>query len=236
MPELWSRSLDYSDFLVVVKDCVMEGPAGEARLVDALPRLNRERRSTVLAVLGDAQGPRGVDVLREALTGMDLDIDGRCAALLALAKRAGFDASADLAAHVVHPDESVRRYAMHALAVVGDDRAWEQVFTLLERILDRSVPGGDHLPMSSVHAAFEAMVAISYLVRYLAVDEDRLRKSRLVQLLRGRFDRLYAAEQAFLHQHWPGCEPSGPVPDSLSSPDPRSFVAWARQPLFGPVF
>ena len=233
MPVLWSRSLDHSGFLVVVKDCVMEGPPGEALLVEALPRLNQERRCTVLAVLGDAQGPRGVDALREALTGMNLDIDGRCAALLALAKRAGVDASADLAAHVVHPDESVRRYAMHALAVVGDDRVWEQVFSLLNQILARPVPCLDP-PMSAGHAAFEAMVAISYLVRQL--DDDGVRKSRLVQLLRGHFDRLYAAEQEFLHQHWPGCEPNGPMPDALSSPDPRPFVSWTRQPLFGPVY
>jgi hypothetical protein len=130
-----------ADFVTWVKDAVMDGPLGEARLVSALPELTTDQAQIVVAALGDAQGDLGTPALQRVLAGQSAPVDLRCAALLAVAKRAGVEASDVLAPHVAHRDEAVRRYAMHALAVVGDDRAWPAVFAELARILNRPGAG-----------------------------------------------------------------------------------------------
>jgi hypothetical protein len=89
--------------------------------------------------------------------------------------------------------------------------------------------------MLSVAAMHEGMVALTYLVRYLD-DPGGTRRRQLVGVIRTRFDRLYRTEQEFLTEHWPGCEPGGPDPGALVNPSPTPFVAWARDPLFGPVY
>jgi hypothetical protein len=162
LPDLWNPRLDEADFDTAVKDAVMDGPPGEVLLIEALPKLPGHRRTRVIAVLGDAQGPRGIHALRTVLAEAGLDTDSTCAALLALAKRAGVDASADLAAHLAHASGSVRGYAILGLAVVGDDRARTQALSLLIRTLDRPIRGyGQKTPMRSGHGLFDAMMIIT---------------------------------------------------------------------------
>lgn len=222
-----------AEFVTWVKDAVMEGPPGEARLVSALLELTVGQAQTVAAALGDAQGDLGIPALRQLLADRSAAIDLRCATLLAVAKRDGADASDVLASNLEHRDESVRDYAMHALAVVGDDRAWPAVFAALATILDRPAPVL-RMPMLSMSAAMAASVALTYLVRHLGGHPDR--KRQLLVRLRAAFDRLYPAEREFLALHWPDCRPSGPQVADVADPDARPFIAWARDPLFGPVF
>jgi hypothetical protein len=129
-----------ASFEVTVKDAVMEGPPGEARLVAMLDSLAGASKVLVVAVLGDAQGDQGPTALRSLLAAPQRSIDLRCAALLALAKREGAAASDVLAAHLTHAPAAVRDYAIISLAAVGDDRAWSQVHTILQRDLDRRSP------------------------------------------------------------------------------------------------
>src|SRR6266536_1861224 len=161
----------------------MAGPDGEVALVGALSDVSQSHRTAIVAALGDAQGQAGPDALREVLADADASTDTRCAALLALAKRDGVEASTELAGHLNHRSKAVRSYAMRGLAVVGDDRAWADAMRLLRRLLERPTPIDvrfhAQLPrrpvatvapadMPSLSAMFDAMVAITYLVRHLA--------------------------------------------------------------------
>jgi hypothetical protein len=224
---------DGDDFVGWIKDAVMDGPSGEARVVAGLPVMDAAQAHIAVAALGDAQGDRGIPTLRQVLAGRAVQVDLRCGALLALAKRAGADASDLFAIHLDHGDESIRFYAMHCLAVVGDDRAWPAAFAELTRILERPPPSV-RPPMNSFHAAFASSVAVTYLIRHLRGHPNR--KRELVAGLRASFDRLYPSERDFLAVHWPGCQPGGPDADDLPEPDPRPFVDWARDPLFGPLY
>jgi hypothetical protein len=78
----------------------MEGPTGEARLVQMLDSLAGAKKVMAVAALGDAQGDQGSAALRGLLAVPQRSVDLRCAALLALAKRDGADASDVLAAHL----------------------------------------------------------------------------------------------------------------------------------------
>lgn len=246
----WHRRRSDADFVAMVKDLIMAGPIAERELVAALPDVSAPRRLTVVAALGDAQGEVGPHALRQVLADPKATIDTRCAALLALAKRDGVGASPELADHLNHRSRSVRSYAMRGLAVVGDDRAWTTAIQLLRRLLNRPTP--THIPIHtpllnrpvstvappktpSLSAMFEAMVTITYLVRHLD-DPAAPRRDELVRLLRARFDRFHRPEQDFLIRYWPGCQPDGPDPQQLDNPDPAPFRAWARDPLFGPIF
>jgi hypothetical protein len=237
----------------------MAGTGGEVELVAVLSDACQSRRTMIVAALGDAQGQAGPSALRRVLADPKATVDTVCAALLALAKRDGVQASPELAAHLRHRSGSVRSYAMRGLAVVGDDRAWAAAMNALCRMLDRPTPthltvnaparftgipsaplagrspGLPPADMPSLSAMFEAMVAITYLVRHLN-DAADTRRGELVSVLRARFDRLHPPEQAFLIQYWRGCQPNGPDPKQLDNLDPAPFRAWARDPLFGPVF
>jgi hypothetical protein len=118
----------------------MEGPSGEARLVGMLGSLRGFDQVMVVAALGDAQDDEGIPALRSLLAAPQRSVDLRCAALLALAKRAGAEASDVLAAHLSRVPAAVADYAVIGLAGVGDDRAWSQVHTKLRRQLDRPPP------------------------------------------------------------------------------------------------
>jgi hypothetical protein len=109
----------------------MEGPTGEAHLVPMLDSLAGAKKVMAVAALGDAQGDQGSAALRGLLAVPQRSVDLRCAALLALAKRDGADASDVLAAHLTHTPAAVPQYAIIGLAAVGDDRAWSAVHQIL---------------------------------------------------------------------------------------------------------
>ncbi|MET7981715.1 MULTISPECIES: hypothetical protein [unclassified Streptomyces] len=216
-----------------LRDAVINGPAGEAELVTVLNDLPLSRQVFVVAVLGDAQGSAGPPALRSVLTAGGMPRDVRCAAVLALAKRCGPEASTDLAWALSARDAVLKNYAMLGLAGAGDARAWDQAFVRLRQILRRSgSPPGLHAQHLSVQS--QAVSAICYLGRHLDGAGGE-RTVRLVGEVRGRWDRLATAEQAWLTQMWPQCVPDGPPAGEAPPPLGRRLESWIRDPLFGPV-
>jgi hypothetical protein len=225
-----------ASFEAVVKDAVMEGPSGEARLVRMLDALAGPNKVMAVAALGDAQGDQGMGALRGLLAVPQRSVDLRCAALLALAKREGAAASDVLAAHLTRVPGAVRDYAVLGLAAVGDDRAWSQVYTILRRELDRPAPTFQPQRLMPGLKQFKVLTTVTYLVRHLSTSPaDRI--PQLVDTLRSRFTRLYVVEQDWLRTHWSGIGPDGTDPVRIDAPDPEPFRAWvADTQLFGPVF
>ncbi|TQJ92599.1 hypothetical protein [Streptomyces sp. SLBN-31] len=214
-------------------DAVMDGPAGEAELVAALNDLPLSRHVSVVAVLGDAQGSAGPQTLRHILSAEGMSRDMRCAAALALAKRCGPGASADLAQALAARDAVLKNYAMLGLAGAGDDSAWDQAFVRLRQILRRSgPPPGLRLQYLSVQSPVAS--AICYLGRHLDGAGGE-RSVRLVGEVRNHWDRLGTAEQVWLTEMWPGCVPDGPPAVAVLPPPGRRLQSWIRDPLFGPV-
>jgi hypothetical protein len=192
-------------------------------------------RVTVIAALGDAQGEEGIPALRSLLAAPPRSVDLRCAALLALAKRAGAAASDVLAAHLTGVPAAVADYAVLGLGGVGDDRAWPEIHTRLRRQLDRPPPTFQPLKITPGLKQFRALLTIAYLARHL-IGSPAERIPQLVATLRSRFDVLYHVEQDWLSGNWPGIAPDGPPPDQISPPDPAPFrsLVYATH-LFGPV-
>ncbi|SCF26580.1 hypothetical protein GA0074696_3918 [Micromonospora purpureochromogenes] len=213
----------------------MEGPPGEARLIGMLRSLHGFDKVMVVAALGDAQGDGGIPALRNLLAVPQRSVDLRCAALLALAKRAGAEASDVLAAHLTGVPAAVADYAIIGLACVGDDRAWSEVYTKLRRQLDRPPPAVQPREITPGLKQFQALLTIAYLARHLNGSPAE-RIPRLVATLRSRFDRLHQVEQDWLSEHWPAIAPGGPPPDQLTRPHQAAFrtLVYATQ-LFGPV-
>lgn len=225
-----------ASFEETVKDAVMEGPTGEARLVGMIDSLAGAAKVLAVAALGDAQGDQGPAALRRLLAVTNRSVDLQCAALLALAKREGTAASEVLAAHLTHASAAVRDYAIISLAAVGDDRAWPQVHMILRQDLDRPPPTAQPQQLIPGLKQFKLLTAVTYLVRHLAIaPADRI--PQLVSTLRSRFDRLYVVEQDWLSTHWPGIDPAGPAPDRINPPDPQPFRDWVSATrLFASVF
>jgi hypothetical protein len=229
-------TLTKGSFEATLKDAITDGPPGEAWLVQTLPSLRGFDQMIAVAALGDAQGDQGIPALRALLATPQRAVDLRCAALLALAKRARDDACDVLAAHVTHVPPAVADYAVMCLACGGDDRAWPQAHRRLRQQLDRPPPTVQPHEILLGMPHFRALFTIAYLARHLnAAPSERI--PRLVTTLRSRFDRLYAVEQDWLSQHWPGINPGGPRPTRLTAPDPAPFQALAKQSrLCAPVF
>jgi hypothetical protein len=136
----------------------MEGPAGEARLVELLDSVRGFSRVVVVAALGDAQGMQGIPVRRRLLATPQRSVDLRCAALLALAKRAAGAAASDVLTARLDGPPAVARYAAIGLAGVGDERAWSQVHLRLTRQLDRARPTFQLPEVLPGCAAFEVLI------------------------------------------------------------------------------
>jgi hypothetical protein len=228
------RHRELKIFYEALRDAVVEGPPGEAELVGVLGDLPASRHVAAVAVLGDAQGSEGPAALRKILKAPGASRDVRCAAVLALAKRCGQDASADLAQALSSRDGVVKDYAMLGLAGAGDDRAWDQAFARLRKILRRPGPAPgfslEHLSLQSPIA-----VAVCYLGRHVDGTAGE-RSVRLVRELRERWDHLGRAEQEWLAGMWPACAPGGPQVAEVRPPDGAGLESWIRDPLFRPVY
>lgn len=215
-----------------VRDAVMEGSAGDAELAAAMGDVPASRQVEIAAALGDARGDAGPVALRGILRA-SAQRDVSCAALLALAKRCGADASAELASALASRDSVVKRYAMLGLAGAGDDRAWEEAFGRLKQLLRRSGPPPSLSPrFLSVQSPVAA--AICYLGRHLDGPGGN-RTVRLVRELRSRWEQIGSGEKQWLAQVWPGCAP-GPDESEIPAPDGPRLQQWIRDPLLKPIF
>jgi hypothetical protein len=184
--------------------------------VAVLPELPATRRTLAVAALGDARGPAGPAALRGVLS-TEKHEDPVCAALLALAKRCGPDASADLFATLSHRSGAVKDYALLGLAGAGDGRACDAVFARLRQLLARADRRSADVHQPAVAAA------VCYLGRHL----DDTGCTRLAELLRRRWDRLGEGEREWLGGVWP---------ELRGRPDPEVLREWVRRPLFEPLY
>jgi hypothetical protein len=175
-----------------------------------------------VVALGDTRGPDGSAALR-AVYGAALGKyatasrstraeyrDLLCACIVALAKRDGSAATDVYATAASHANPAVREYAMAALAVVGDDRSWDEILAHLDAMLKRKVN-----PTTSHSRRWEeGCGAIEYLARHSATASARA--VRLVTLLRARWRNL--ADPELVERWWPGIQPGGPPPEGIDLP------------------
>lgn len=226
------RNRNRQVFDQAVRDAIMAGPEGGAALGDALDDVTGSRQVEIATALGDAQGEAGPAALRTILRS-PAQRDVICAALLALAKCCGPDATIELASALASRDNAVKDYAMLGLAGAGDDRAWDDAFGRLQQLLRRSGPPPSLNPRF-LSAQSPVAVAICYLGRHLdGPGGDRT--VRLVRELRERWEQVGSGERQWLAQEWPACAP-GPDESGVPTPDSLRLQQWIRNPLFKPIF
>jgi HEAT repeat protein len=173
-------------------------------------------RPQIAEALGHTRGSAGSAALRSALAEALAQLsaanpgarpgfrDIACAGTWALGQRDGAAATDALLDAARHPDRDVSDYGVTALAVVGDGRAWDDIFARLGPALHRKgSPGG-------LRQA-EARSAIEYLARHAKVGSDRA--VRLITLVRERWRNI--DRQDLLEQWWPGIGPGGPPPEAI---------------------
>jgi len=157
-----------------VEEIARSGPEGTWLLAEEMHRRTVwiERLELVVA-LGYGSGEAGVEELRSATkeTGPHT-MDLRCAALLALAKRVGSEATDDIALALSDKTGAVRGYSMMCLAAVGNGLARRAAMSQLRSWLRR--------PAKRQRGEIDAVV---YLLRTNVLDQvielqDLLRKSQ----------------------------------------------------------
>ena len=218
---LLGRSWDL--FERAIHDAVQD-PDGDGLLAEASTRLTGDRLTFVAAALGEVRGPDGAGALRGllALSGPGTE-QTRCAALLALAKREGANASAELATALKSRNAAVRDYAVLGLAAFGDDRAWDDILAHLTRRL--------RVPHRRVGEPPEVAVAVIYLLTNVGGRPEGVHA--LVNLLRGSWDNLTVQEHAWLTGNWPQALPGGPPASQVAPPNGHALrQQFAAGPLF----
>jgi hypothetical protein len=216
------RSRRWREAEDALAEAVVAGALGDHLLADLLRTGDRYQRQAAAGALGDLQGDEGMSALREAIQASGPGSrDLRSAALLALAKRCGEEATPDLVTALSARDGVVKDYAVIGLAGAADGRAWPEVFERLVLQLRRPSMTLDHT---------EVLVATAYLVQHLDGDSERL--IRLVTALRSQWARMNQEETAWFDSFWPDARPTGPDAADVRTPDPKAVRAWARQPFF----
>ena len=198
-------SWTWRDMLDLPRSAAAAGPIGGELLAEQLRRRTAWlERVFLAAVLGDASGGGGIDELRACTreTGPHT-VDLRCASLLALTKRIGSDATADLRAALADRNRAVRDYALTCLAARGDASAWDTVLIELARRIKASSKGH--------HDGANEPDAVYYLVR--TADPDG--HLRLGELLKKSWGRLMPEFKELLISFWPSLAPGEP----LTEPD-----------------
>jgi HEAT repeat protein len=191
------------------------------------PALDMLERKLVTAALGGTHGPEGSAAVRRAFSTAwetypgaskshrPWERDLLCTCVIALARRDGPAATDVYVSAALHENATVRRYGLHALAAVGDDRAWETIMTRLAEILKRKItPDG---PRSD-----EASTAAAYLARH--APQGSPRAVRLITLLRGQWRNL--GDPDLLKRWWPGIQPGGSTPAALDLPALPTVEHW----------
>ena len=220
-----------------IGDCAASQPhhgnMSSMRRPDAelVPRLSRARgfdRVVLAASVGDAEGETGPQALRSLLlesgTGSS---DLKCAALLALAKRCGEEASGDYKVAFDDKDSGTRDYAVLALAAFGADGHWDRVADRLAKTLARR----DRTPGEPSNV----VLMIIYLARHAGSQPERVRT--LAGLLRKRWERLHLDEERqWVLRFWPEVAPTDSPASAVSPPDGQAMQRWIKDhPLFEPL-
>lgn len=198
------------------------GPDGERVLAEALPKphgasaTSPSRPSSAMPPATLAPRRCAPPSRSRARAPRDL----RCAALLALAKGSGADATPDLVIALTSRDTAVREYAIACLAGTDDERGYDATHEWLRQQLRRS-NRREPAPMQPAPVT----LAIAYLARHAPVGSARL--TGLVTLLRGSWGRLYPRERAWFSAHWRDAAPDGPPVDDFAAPGPAALRSWA---------
>jgi hypothetical protein len=216
-----------------LRDAVLRLSASGAARDDQLLRrydsaAGRDKDSIMVA-LGDTPGHLGVRLLQDVVGDRTAPTDRRCAAVVALAKRIGADASGILRECLQDDDdESVRSYAIQGLAAVGADGAWAEVLEIFQAAIVEQVPIPPFgIAWETLSLQSTVLPMICYLGRHLGVPG---RGERVTKMVRENWSHLYTSEQRWFDEFWPECNPERPDRGS-AHPDPRALSEWARQPL-----
>ncbi len=206
-------------------DDARDHPDGDRILAEFALSGNGPEQVWAAAALGDMRGNDGTAALQRLarVTGPG-SVDMRCASLLALAKRCGGEASADLLEALADRDGTVKDYAVVGLAGAGDGRAWDQVLKRLKVLLRR--------PTRASYQS-DVLMAVAYLVQH--TTDDQRRRAALVDTLRHRWNRMNEEELKWFSEFWPDASPDGSPSADVSTPDPTRVREWARDPLFRPL-
>ena len=194
-----------SDRLATLEKVVDLGPVGTTMLASELRKRSRLVERLMLAkALGDATGEAGLRALREAahVTGPGT-ANLRCTSLLSLATRFGPGVTPDLQMGLDDPSPDVRYYALIGLAGVGDERAWDAVFSLLQRRLKR--------PNVSKRTEGQELQAFCYLARHL----DKERADAVAKVLKHAWPRMLPELKVEFIDLWPG------IPDNPDHTEPQ---------------
>jgi HEAT repeat protein len=184
-------------FAGAIEVAVRMADDGERALVDVLPEFSGWRQVAVLAALGDASGPLGADALAEVYPKLS-SRDGKCAALIALAKRGQGEATPHLVQGLADRDGWVKDYALQALTAVGDASGWDAVFERLAA-LTRSKRAATFGPSPVVTA-----------VAYLLATGDDNQVGSLLKEIHGWWTRFDTKDRSALARLWPSLNPKGP--------------------------
>jgi hypothetical protein len=180
------------------------------------------QRVEVAHSLFRTRGPAGTSALRREFSAtlersasttnkrnraIEYDLIGACAG--ALMAREGDKAMDVFMAVFEYPNASLSEYGMGLLESAGDDTAWEKVITRLADLLRR--------PMN-LHGMrwFTAGRAIGYLAKHSPPGSERA--IQLTTLVRTNWRRI--PDPSLLEGQWPGIEPGGPAPESITFPRP----------------
>jgi hypothetical protein len=180
----------WRDGAQAVEEIALSGPEATELLAQEMRRRTESsERLYLAAALGYGSGRAGVEELRTATkeTGPHT-MDLRCAALLALAKRIGSDATDDLALALSDKTGAVREYPMMCLAAVGNESARQAASAQLRSWLKR--PGR--------HQRGE-IDAVIYLLRSNVLDQV----IELQDLLNECEPRMNSGVRDRLAQLWP---------------------------------
>jgi hypothetical protein len=200
-------------------------PNRDAVLAVAVRETKGVERIWMAAELGDLRGPDGEAALLDILSEPNIGTDLACASMLALAKRSGPQRTPVWANYLKRRSPAIKRYAVLALAAAGDDRAWDDVFAYLSRMIRK--------PMGGPYLDTPVRPPIAYLARHAAACDgtDALRS-----LLRKRWSNLDPADRAWLRALWPEVDPETHHDDVPVPPDANAFLQWMRaEPIFGTV-
>jgi hypothetical protein len=207
----------------------MSGPDADQAVAGMLPEpaLDLSELISVAHALGGIRGVAGSAALRTAFgsalermtvaskSRKPMERDLICTCVIALARREREAATDVYMMAARHDNAIIRTYGLGALAVVGDDRAWEEVMARLGEILRRKVgPDGNRWD--------EAASATEYLARHAA--RGSARAVRLVMLLRDRWRNL--GDARLIEQWWPGVGPGGRAPEAMDLPHLHAPEPW----------
>jgi hypothetical protein len=207
----------------------MSGPDADQAVAGMLPEpaLDLRELINVADALGGIRGVAGSAALRAAFVSSleriavaskrrkPMERDLICTCVIALARREGAAATDVYVMAARHDNAIIRTYGLEALAVVGDDRAWDEVMGRLGEILRRKVgPDGNRWD--------EAATAAEYLARQ--APRGSARAVRLVTLLRDRWRNL--GDARLIEQWWPGIGPGGRAPEAMDIPHLHAPEPW----------